>query len=161
MSLRRIGRASAARWLPLAGVLWALAASGACVSSANAGVKSSGHAPAKKGRVQRGKATWYGGKFHGRKTASGERFDKRSMTAAHRTLPFGTIVRVTNLRNKRSVEVRINNRGPYGKGRIIDVSEAAARKLGMISAGVVPVTVEVVRLPKKKKKKRKHRRHRS
>ena len=114
-----------------------------------------------KKEVQRGKATWYGGKFHGRKTASGERFDKRAMTAAHRKLPFGTVVRVTNLKNQRSVRVRINDRGPYGKGRIIDVSEAAARKLKMIRAGVVPVTVEVLeRPPPKKKKKRKKRRGR-
>jgi rare lipoprotein A len=95
------------------------------------------------GPAQRGKATWYGGRFHGRKTASGERFDKRALTAAHRKLPFGTRVRVTNLKNGRSVVVRINDRGPFGgKGRIIDVSEAAARKLDMIRAGVVPVTVE-------------------
>ena len=95
--------------------------------------------------VQTGKGTWYGGKFHGGPTASGETYDKRSMTAAHRSLPFGTRVRVTNLRNGRSVVVRINNRGPYGKGRIIDLSEAAAEKLDMIEAGVVPVRVE--RLP--------------
>lgn len=98
-----------------------------------------------KASVQRGKATWYGGKFHGRKTASGERFDKHAMTAAHRKLKFGTRVRVTNQKNGRSVVVRINDRGPFGgKGRIIDVSEAAARKLGMIRAGVVPVHVEVL-----------------
>ena len=69
----------------------------------------------------------------------------RKLTAAHRTLPLGTRVRVTNTRNGRSVEVRINDRGPYGRGRIIDVSEAAARQLGMIDAGVVPVTIEVLR----------------
>jgi rare lipoprotein A len=91
-------------------------------------------------------ATFYGSEQHGGPTASGERFDKRKLTAAHRTLPFGTRVRVTNTRNGRSVEVRINDRGPYGnRGRIIDVSEAAARRLDMIDAGVVPVTVEVLR----------------
>lgn len=95
--------------------------------------------------VQRGMATFYGGKHHGGPTASGERFNKHEMTAAHRTLRFGTRVRVTNLKNGRSVEVRINDRGPYGRGRIIDVSEAAARRLDMIEAGVVPVTVEVMR----------------
>jgi len=96
--------------------------------------------------VQRGLATFYGDEQQGGPTASGERFDKRKLTAAHRTLPFGTRVRVTNTRNGRSVEVRINDRGPYGgHGRIIDVSEAAARELHMIDAGVVPVTVEVVR----------------
>ncbi|MBA3818159.1 MAG: septal ring lytic transglycosylase RlpA family protein [Deltaproteobacteria bacterium] len=95
--------------------------------------------------VQRGKASWYGGSFHGGPTASGERYDKRTMTAAHRTLPFGTRVRVTNLKNGRTVTVRINNRGPYSKGRIIDLSEAAAERLGMIDAGVVPCTVERLR----------------
>lgn len=96
--------------------------------------------------VQRGMATFYGDEQQGGPTASGERFDKRKMTAAHRTLPLGTRVRVTNTRNGRSVEVRINDRGPYGnRGRIIDLSEAAARQLDMIDAGVVPVIVEVLR----------------
>lgn len=95
--------------------------------------------------VQHGMATFYGREQHGGPTASGERFDRHKMTAAHRTLPFGTWVRVTNTRNGRSVEVRINDRGPYGgRGRIIDVSEAAARQLRMIDAGVVPVTVEIL-----------------
>jgi rare lipoprotein A len=96
--------------------------------------------------VQSGMATWYGGGHHGGPTASGERFNKNALTAAHRTLPMGTRVRVTNERNGRSVILRINDRGPYGnKRRIIDVSEAAARKLGMIDAGVVPVRVEVIK----------------
>ena len=94
--------------------------------------------------VQTGKASWYGGSFHGGPTASGETYNKHSMTAAHKKLRFNTRVRVTNLRNGRSVIVRINNRGPYSKGRIIDLSEAAARKLDMIEAGVVPVRVEVL-----------------
>lgn len=92
-----------------------------------------------------GLGTWYGGRHHGGPTASGERFDKNAMTAAHKTLPMHTRVRVTNKRNGKSVVVRINDRGPYGKGRIIDVSEAAARRLDMIDAGVVPVRVEVLR----------------
>lgn len=95
--------------------------------------------------VEHGKASWYGGKWHGGPTASGERYDKRSMTAAHKRLKFGTRVRVTNLRNGKSVVVRINNRGPYIKGRIIDLSEAAAEKLDMIEAGVVPVKLEILR----------------
>lgn len=95
--------------------------------------------------VEHGKASWYGGKWHGGPTASGERYDKRSMTAAHKRLKFGTRVRVTNLRNGKSVVVRINNRGPYIKGRIIDLSEAAAEKLDMIDAGVVPVKLEILR----------------
>ncbi len=96
--------------------------------------------------VQDGYATWYGGGHHGGPTASGERFDKNAMTAAHRTLPMGTRVRVTNKTNGRSVDLRINDRGPYGaRNRIIDVSEGAAKRLDMIEAGVVPVRVEVQR----------------
>ncbi|MEZ4363421.1 MAG: septal ring lytic transglycosylase RlpA family protein [Kofleriaceae bacterium] len=94
--------------------------------------------------VQRGLASWYGGKHHGGPTASGERFNKNAMTAAHRKLKMNTRVRVTNQRNGRSVVVRINDRGPYGRA-IIDLSEAAARKLDMIKAGVVPVRIEVLR----------------
>jgi len=96
--------------------------------------------------VQEGLASWYGGELHGGPTASGERFNKNAMTAAHRTLPIGTRVRVTSKRNGRSVEVRINDRGPFGnRGRIIDLSEAAAKRLDMIDAGVVPVRLEVLR----------------
>jgi rare lipoprotein A len=98
-----------------------------------------------------GKASWYGGRFHGRKTASGERFDKHAMTAAHRKLPFGTRVRVTSLNTGRSVEVRINDRGPFGRrDRIIDLSEGAAEVLGMKSAGVVTVKLEVLSVPETK-----------
>ncbi|WP_298720378.1 septal ring lytic transglycosylase RlpA family protein [uncultured Oceanisphaera sp.] len=89
-----------------------------------------------------GMASYYGARHHGRKTASGEPFNQHALTAAHRTLPFGTRVRVTNLNNKKSVIVRINDRGPYAKGRIIDLSAQAARELNMIRAGVVPVRVE-------------------
>jgi rare lipoprotein A len=95
--------------------------------------------------VQEGYATWYGGGHHGGPTASGERFNKNALTAAHRTLPMQTRVRVTNKRNGRTVDVRINDRGPFGnRSRIIDLSEAAAKKLDMIEAGVVPVRVEVI-----------------
>jgi rare lipoprotein A len=99
------------------------------------------------GRTQDGKATWYGGKFHGRKTASGERYNQNAFTAAHRTLPFGTRVRVTNTRNGRTVQVRINDRGPYGGRAIIDLSRAAARDLDMIQAGIVPVHLEILWTP--------------
>ena len=92
--------------------------------------------------------------FTGRKTASGERYNKHSMTAAHRSLPFGTIVRVTNMKNRRRVSVRINDRGPFVRGRIIDLSKAAAKKLRMIDAGVVRCTVEVVKLGKRKRRRR-------
>jgi len=94
--------------------------------------------------VEEGLGTWYGRDHHGGPTASGERFDMHAMTAAHKTLRMGTRVRVVNLRNGRAVVVRINDRGPYARGRIIDVSQAAARELGMIEAGVVPVRVEVL-----------------
>ena len=94
------------------------------------------------GAVVRGYASWYG---ESQMTASGERFNKHAMTAAHRSYPMGTRVRVTNTHNGRSVVVRINDRGPYGgHGRIIDLSEAAAKQLDMIDAGVAPVTLEVV-----------------
>lgn len=97
---------------------------------------------------QTGRAAWYGDRYHGRKTASGERFDQNAFTAAHRTLPFGTVVQVKNLNNDRTVEVRINDRGPFGrKTRIIDVSRAAARALDMERAGVVPVELRIMRQP--------------
>ncbi|MBD9396355.1 MULTISPECIES: septal ring lytic transglycosylase RlpA family protein [unclassified Pseudomonas] len=89
-----------------------------------------------------GKASYYGRAHHGNKTASGERFDQNALTAAHRTLPFGTMVRVTNLDNGQSVVVRINDRGPFARGRIIDVSRKAAESLGMLKTGVAPVRVE-------------------
>lgn len=103
--------------------------------------------PAQLGQEERGLATWYGGSEGGSMTASGERFDQNAMTAAHKTLPLGAWIRVTNLKNTRSVTVRVNDRGPYGKGRIIDLSRAAARVLRMIDDGVVPVVVEVLSLP--------------
>jgi rare lipoprotein A len=95
-------------------------------------------------RVEMGVASYYGGQFHGRTTASGERFDQRAMTAAHRTLALGTSVRVTNLDNGREVVVRINDRGPFVDGRIIDVSAGAAERLGMVEAGLARVRVTVV-----------------
>lgn len=91
-----------------------------------------------------GVASYYGSKFHGRKTASGERFDKFALTAAHKTLPLGTMVRVTNLRNGESVEVKINDRGPHTKGRIIDLSRGAAEEIGMVRAGTARVRLEVI-----------------
>ena len=91
---------------------------------------------------QTGKASWYGNKFHGRKTSSGERYDMNMMTAAHKTLPIPSYAKVTNLANGKSVVVRINDRGPYGRGRIIDLSRAAAERLGMLRSGVAPVRVE-------------------
>jgi len=89
-----------------------------------------------------GQASWYGARHHGRKTASGERFDQNALTAAHRELPFGTRVRVTNLNNDKHVIVRINDRGPHTRNRLIDLSQQAAKQLDMLRAGVAPVRVE-------------------
>ncbi|MCA9839517.1 MAG: septal ring lytic transglycosylase RlpA family protein [Trueperaceae bacterium] len=91
-----------------------------------------------------GRASWYGPKFAGRKTANGEIFDPSQLTAAHKTLPFGTLVRVYNLDNGTSVVVRINDRGPFKPGRIIDLSKAAAESLGMIGSGTAQVKLELL-----------------
>ncbi len=93
--------------------------------------------------VQQGVASWYGPGFHGRRTASGERFNQHDLTAAHKKLPLGTRVVVTNLRNGKSVEVEINDRGPYVRGRILDLSRAAAEQIDMKHSGVTPVRLEV------------------
>jgi rare lipoprotein A len=94
--------------------------------------------------VETGLASWYGPGFHGKLTASGEVFNQEKFTAAHRTLPWGSRVKVTNLENGKSVDVRINDRGPFGKGRIIDVSRAAARVLGIVGSGIATVRVESI-----------------
>ena len=93
--------------------------------------------------LERGHASWYGGQFHGRRTASGENYNKYALTAAHKTLPFGTIVRVRSLKHGREVDVRINDRGPFAKGRVIDLSQAAAEALGLTSTGVAEVSLNV------------------
>ena len=87
-------------------------------------------------------ASWYGTGFHGRRTASGQVFDQERLTAAHKTLPFGTKLRVTNLRNGRSVLVTVTDRGPYVRNRQLDVSFGAARRLGLVNAGTAPVLIE-------------------
>jgi rare lipoprotein A len=96
---------------------------------------------------QRGLASWYGWPHHGRRTASGEIYDMNELTAAHRSLPFGTRVLVTNVENGRTVEVRINDRGPFVDGRIVDLSLAAARRLGVVGHGLVPVELRVLAPP--------------
>jgi len=98
-------------------------------------------------KSQSGEASWYGRPHQGQATASGEIFDMNQLTAAHRTLPFGTRVLVTNLRNGRSVEVRINDRGPHVADRIIDLSFAAAQALDSSSVGTIPVRIQVLALP--------------
>lgn len=100
------------------------------------------------GRTYRGRAAYYSDRLAGRSTASGEPYRPGRLTAAHRTWPFGTKVRVTNVSNQKTVEVRINDRGPFGKRkRIIDLSRRAAETLHMIKAGVVPVTVQILSVP--------------
>ncbi len=96
------------------------------------------------GIKERGIASWYGEGFHGQLTANGEVYDMEALTAAHRTLPLGTIVKVTNAENGKQVHVRINDRGPYADGRIIDLSYASARELVMVAGGTAPVQLEVV-----------------
>ena len=101
-------------------------------------------ASAKAKFVNSGVASYYGPGFHGRRTANGERFDMHAMTAAHRTLPFGTKLKVTNLSNGKSTIVRVNDRGPYAGNRVIDLSVAAAKQIGAIHSGVAKVSLEVV-----------------
>ncbi len=114
-----------------------------------------------------GKASWYGDRHHGNLTANGETFDMYAFTAAHKTLPFNTIVRVVHVDSGRSVVVRINDRGPFARGRVIDLSKAAAKEIGILKAGVAEVNVDIVSwgdgaryhhgkktVPKKKKKKK-------
>ncbi len=107
--------------------------------------------PPRRGRpfVQVGLASWYGPGFPGKRTASGEIFNMHALTAAHRSLPFGTRVRVTYLKTGRSVVVRINDRGPWKRGRIIDLSYAAARAIGLVTDGVGQVKLEVIQWPSK------------
>jgi rare lipoprotein A len=108
-------------------------------------------APAAAG-VEQGKIAWYGRKFAGRRTASGEAYNPDALTMAHKSLPFGTKVKVTNLANKKSVELRVNDRGPTQADRIGDVSVAGAQRLGMVRAGVVDAEVAVVAAPAAKKR---------
>lgn len=96
------------------------------------------------GRLQNGKASFYAKKFNGRRTAYGERVNAGALAGAHRTLPLNTLVEVTNLANHRSVIVRINDRGPFSKGRVIDLTHAAARAIGMVSKGVATVSLRVI-----------------
>jgi len=98
--------------------------------------------------TEKGIASWYGKDFHGRKTANGEIYDMYKYTAAHKFLPLGSHVKVTNLKNQRSVVLRVNDRGPFIKGRILDLSYTGARELDIVEAGIAPIKLEVVQLPK-------------
>lgn len=133
-------RAAAARCLRLTALLALAALIAACASRAKPQ-----QLPVPAAHEERGVASWYGAKHHGKRTASGEIYDMDRLTAAHPSLPFGTVVEVTNLENGRRVEVRVNDRGPFGRGRIIDLSRAAARELGMIARGVARVKIHVLR----------------
>ena len=101
----------------------------------------------KLGQTETGEASWYGHPYHGRRAANGEIYDMEKLTAAHRTLPFDTWLRVVNLDNSKTVEVRITDRGPFIEGRVIDLSHAAARAIDMIGPGVARVRLEVIRTP--------------
>ena len=103
--------------------------------------------PAEPVKVWVGNASWYGPGFQGRKTANGERFDCEALTAAHPSLPFGSIVRLVNPRNGKFEVIRINDRGPYQEGREIDVSYRVARKIGLVNSGVSQVRLELLQLP--------------
>lgn len=94
--------------------------------------------------LEKGKASYYGKQFHGKKTANGEKFDQMAFTAAHRTLPFGTLVKVTNLANYESVLVRINDRGPFNRHRILDLSRGAAESIGIVESGIGLVLMECI-----------------
>jgi rare lipoprotein A len=126
----------------------ALSASAALAQGTSAAAPASAPAAAAtsaaSAAAESGKLAWYGKKFAGRKTASGERYNPEAMTMAHKTLPFGTRVKVTNLANKKSVTLRVNDRGPTQADRVGDVSLAAARQLGMVKAGVIDAELTVV-----------------
>lgn len=101
-----------------------------------------------KNQQEHGKASYYGSNYEEkRKTASGKPYDKKKLTAAHKTLPFGTIVRVTNKKNGKTVDVEINDRGPFIKGRIIDLSVAAAQELDMMDSGIITVSIDIIEVP--------------
>ena len=131
-------------WLGLALVL------GACATASAPPSAPSQRLPieAVVGATESGEASWYGADHQGRPTASGEPFDRHKLTAAHPTLPLGTQLLVTNLRNGRSVRVRVNDRGPGAPGRIIDLSYAAAETLGYLAAGLAPVRIQILSLPR-------------
>lgn len=124
-----------------------------CSNSTKQMDEPAGHKQPRWELIEEGLASWYGKRFEGKLTASGEPFSTDSMTAAHKSLPFGTLVRVTNLDNGKQCIVKINDRGPFIENRIIDLSQAAARQIEIIKAGVVPVKIEHKSIPKATDKK--------
>jgi peptidoglycan lytic transglycosylase len=121
----------------------------ACIAFSGCGGKKRVHTPtaARLGSTETGVASWYGHPYHGRRAANGEIYDMEKMTAAHRTLPFGTWLRVTNLENNQTVDVRIIDRGPFARGRILDLSHAAAVSIAMIGPGTAKVKITVIAKP--------------
>jgi rare lipoprotein A len=139
----------ACRLWPLWGPVLGLVLAGVVLSS-GCSLATRPNPPApfpERGQTETGIASWYGPDYHGRTTANGETYDMEAMTAAHRTLAFGTVVRVDHLGSGRSIRVRINDRGPFVDGRIIDLSRRAARELDMIGSGLARVRVTVVETP--------------
>lgn len=163
MSVRLVTATAAALLLATTSLTMAQSASApasapaAVVAPAPAAAVAPAAAPAPKAAPAEagdGKVAYYGRKFAGRKTASGERFNPNALTMAHKTLPFGTLVKVTNPKNKRSVVVRVNDRGPTNAGLVGDLSLAAAKKLHMMKSGVIEAKLEVVGKAKGKKAKK-------
>ena len=158
MSLRLLAASTAAALFALSSLAYAQSASApaaapaAAAAPAKAAAKEAVKAVA--GDATEGKLAFYGSKFEGRKTASGERFNPKAMTMAHKTLPFGTLVKVTNLKTQRSVVVRVNDRGPFTPDRVGDVTSAAAAKLKISRAGVIDAKLEVVGMKKMGKGKK-------
>jgi rare lipoprotein A len=140
--LRSIVLAASAVVFSLSALAQTAASAPAATAAKPAVVKAAAAAPA--GDVSEGKVAYYGTRFAGRKTASGQKFNPAAMTMAHKTLPFGTKVRVTNLKNNKSVVVRVNDRGPTAGDRVGDLSLAAAKKIRMVRAGVVDAKLEVL-----------------
>jgi rare lipoprotein A len=162
MPYRLIAATGAALFLSLSPLVFAqqaaapaAAAASTPAASATAPAAAAAPAPAKAAdAAMEGKVAYYGRKFNGRKTASGERFNAGALTMAHKTLPFGTMVRVTNLKNNKSVVVRVNDRGPTSPDLIGDLTSAAAGKIRMLRSGVVEAKLEVVSEPKPRAAKR-------
>ncbi len=132
-----------------AGTVWVVLTAGlsGCGRKASRPVTPKAPKAVRKGWTEEGIASWYGVPYHGRKTASGEVYDMYQMTAAHKTLPFGVVVEVLNKTNARKVEVRVTDRGPFVKGRIIDLSRAAAEAIALVGPGTAPVKIKVIRTP--------------
>jgi rare lipoprotein A len=135
------------RHIPTLGLRVVSLAALACLAGCSRAVVATPPVPPSAGLEEVGFASWYGAPHQGRRTASGEVYDMNQLTAAHRTMPFGTRLLVTNRDTSQSVEVRVNDRGPFVDNRILDVSYAAARVLGAVGPGVIPVRLRVIALP--------------